>query len=186
MSLLGKFKTILLTNNSCPQEELVKRKRVDTQQPVVVRRVSGRLQAMASQVKEVLPHVPMATIISDLGIFNIHSIFLFSDIQYNYFIYIFFFLGRTDSINATVANLVEGVVPFTPEPVAVTAPAPIARPTGPLTSVSQAPSQFSASSFGKSMQERGLSLQERKQRLLQEARHRYCDKHGLQLVGINC
>jgi len=142
------------------KEELVKRKRVDTQQPVVVRRVSGRLQAMASQVKEVLPHVPMATIISDLG--------------------------RTDSINATVANLVEGVVPFTPEPVAVTAPAPIARPTGPLTSVSQAPSQFSASSFGKSMQERGLSLQERKQRLLQEARHRYCDKHGLQLVGINC
>jgi len=38
------------------------------QRPVIVRRVNGRLQSMASQVKEVLPHVPMATIISDLGI----------------------------------------------------------------------------------------------------------------------
>lgn len=38
------------------------------QHPVIVRRANSRLQAMASQVKEVLPHVPMATIISDLGI----------------------------------------------------------------------------------------------------------------------
>ena len=41
---------------------------MDLQHPVLVRRVNNRLQAMASQVKEVLPHVPMATIISDLGI----------------------------------------------------------------------------------------------------------------------
>jgi len=142
------------------KEELVKRKRVDVQRPVIVRRVNGRLQAMASQVKEVLPHVPMATIIGELS--------------------------RTNSINATVANLVEGVVPFTPEPV----PAPVPTATAPAAPISSgpscAPSQISASSFGKSVLERGLSLQERKQRLLQEARRRYCDKHGLQLVGINC
>lgn len=143
------------------KEELVKRKRIDMQRPVIVRRVNGRLQSMASQVKEVLPHVPMATIISDLG--------------------------RTNSINATVANLVEGVVPFTPEPVASPPPAPAAAPVASTsTGVSRTPSQISASTFGKSVLERGLSLQERKQRLLQEARRRYCDKHGLQLVGINC
>jgi len=142
------------------KEELIKRKRMDMQHPVIVRRANSRLQAMASQVKEVLPHVPMATIISDLG--------------------------RTNSINATVANLVEGVVPFTPEPVAPPVPTAVAPAASTSSGPSRAPSQISASTFGKSVLERGLSLQERKQRLLQEARRRYCDKHGLQLVGINC
>lgn len=46
----------------------MKRKRVEAQRPVVVQRTgNNRLQTMASQVKEVLPHVPMATILYDLS-----------------------------------------------------------------------------------------------------------------------
>ena len=51
------------------QEELVKRRRMEAQQqPQTVQRAPNRrLQTMASQVKEVLPHVPMNTILSDLS-----------------------------------------------------------------------------------------------------------------------
>lgn len=49
------------------QDELVKRKRFEAQPPRAVQRPSSRWQAMASQVKEVLPHVPMAVILSDLS-----------------------------------------------------------------------------------------------------------------------
>ena len=104
-----------------------------------------------------------------------------------------FYLGRTNSVDATAANLVEGVVPFTPELVVArfertspgTSPQPGPsgyRPTG-LSSHLQ---QVSASTFGKSVNERGLSLQERKQRLLRQAQLRYCERHGLQIPGINC
>lgn len=104
-----------------------------------------------------------------------------------------FYLGRTNSVDATVANLVEGVVPFTPEPIVTrvesTSPGPSPQP-GPSdyrpTGVSSQVQQVSASTFGKSMHERGLSLQERKQRLLREAQLRYCERHGLQIPGINC
>lgn len=96
-------------------------------------------------------------------------------------------------MDATVANLVEGVVPFTPEPIVSRAenaspgPSPQPGPSDhrPTTSSSQV-QQVSASSFGKSVHERGLSLQERKQRLLREAQLRYCERHGLQIPGINC
>lgn len=96
-------------------------------------------------------------------------------------------------MDATVANLVEGVVPFTPEPIVSRVENVLAGPSAqagpsdcrPMASSSHV-QQVSASSFGKSMQERGLSLQERKQRLLREAQLRYCERHGLQIPGINC
>jgi len=107
--------------------------------------------------------------------------------------------GRTKSVDATVANLVEGVVPFVAEPVR-TSPAPAsssssasasstsASPSKPAPSplASTSPQvQICSSTFGKSAQERGLSLQQRKQRLLQEARRRYCEKHGLNLADLH-
>jgi ancient ubiquitous protein 1 len=108
-------------------------------------------------------------------------------------------LGRTNSVDATVANLVEGVVPFIPEPIVSPAVSPSTaashqsggEPSAMRTSAAPASSSsplqpVSASSFGRSMNERGLSLQERKQKLLREARLRYCERHGLKIPGINC
>lgn len=102
-------------------------------------------------------------------------------------------LGRTNSVDATVANLVEGVVPFIPEPVVArveNAPSGPSSQAGPSnykpTGVSSQLQQVAASSFSKLVHERGLSLQERKQRLLRQAQLRYCERHGLQIPGINC
>ena len=96
-------------------------------------------------------------------------------------------------MDATVANLVEGVVPFIPEPVVTrvestpTVPSLQAGPSNskPLGASSQL-QQVAASSFSKLVHERGLSLQERKQRLLRQAQLRYCERHDLQISGINC
>ena len=49
------------------QDELVKRKRFEAQPPRPVQRPNNRWQIMASQVKEVLPHVPISVILSDLS-----------------------------------------------------------------------------------------------------------------------
>lgn len=181
----------------CIKEELVKRRRFQEQQQHLPRPnpVSNRLQAMASQVKEVLPHVPMATILSDLSTYCILVCF---KISLAWQLLMCSSLGRTNSVDATVANLVEGVVPFTPEPIVSAPPSPPITPThqqsrGEQSQPSASPPSssspmqpFSASSFGRSMNERGLSLQERKQKLLREARLRYCERHGLQIAGINC
>jgi ancient ubiquitous protein 1 len=145
---------------------------------------SNNLEVMAAQVKEILPHVPLATIIRDLGILIINYSLKRPSLIFS------LFTGRTNSIDVTVANLVEGVVPFVPEPIktaenAPSASASSAAPSSSSTSQTKASPvmqmQVSSSTFGKSAQERCLSLQERKQRLIQEARRRYCEKHGLQL-----
>ena len=44
----------------------------------------------------------------------------------------------------------------------------------------------SAPSFPRSAQERMLSFNERKARLIENARQRYIEKHGLKNVGLNC
>ncbi|XP_032794290.2 lipid droplet-regulating VLDL assembly factor AUP1 [Daphnia magna] len=147
--------------------ELIKRKRFEAHPPRPVQRSHNRWQVMANQVKEVLPHVPISVILSDLS--------------------------RTNSVDATVANLVEGVVPFTPEPIVTrvenpptgSAPSPGPSNYKPAGASSQV-QQVSASTFSKLVHERGLSLQERKQRLLRQAQLRYCERHNLQIPGINC
>lgn len=89
-----------------------------------------------------------------------------------------------------MANLIEGLVPFIPETL------PVATATGASclaalesrasssSAVVSAQMHISASCFGKSANERGLSLEERKRRLLVEARRRYCDKHGITNIDI--
>ena len=60
---------LFLKNN---QDELVKRKIADAQM-AAHQPASNNLEVMAAQVKEILPHVPLATIIRDLGIHEINS-----------------------------------------------------------------------------------------------------------------
>jgi len=95
---IGEILGIAVTSyTSKDKDELVKRKIADAQM-AAHEPTSNNLEVMAAQVKEILPHVPLATIIRDLG--------------------------RTNSIDVTVANLVEGVVPFVPEPIKTAENAP--------------------------------------------------------------
>lgn len=122
---------------------------------------AGELARRAQQVKEVLPRVPLRDIMRDLAI--------------------------TRSVDVTVTNFLEGVTPYTPEPApapASQAPQAPAGPAGPqpgpsapryVTPPAQAP-------FPKSAKERQLSFQERKAQMIADARHRYIEKHGLNLT----
>ncbi|XP_037092681.1 lipid droplet-regulating VLDL assembly factor AUP1-like [Pollicipes pollicipes] len=125
---------------------------------------SPELQRMATQVKEVLPRVPLTTIVDDLK--------------------------RTRSVDQTIANLLEGVVRYVPEPPPPTAPAvppsaappPAAAPIGPGgTDLRTGADEFARTSAG-----RQLSFEERKRRLFENARRRYIEQHGLKVPGYNC
>uniref|UniRef100_A0A8B9EHU4 Lipid droplet-regulating VLDL assembly factor AUP1 n=1 Tax=Anser cygnoides TaxID=8845 RepID=A0A8B9EHU4_ANSCY len=98
-----------------------------------------RITAMAQRVKEVLPHVPLEVIRTDLA--------------------------QTNCVDTTIANLLEGRVPFFPESEAG------ADPPAPSTSQAAAASGIQATKqFAKSPVERHLSLQERKRALYDYAR----------------
>ncbi|XP_046384418.1 lipid droplet-regulating VLDL assembly factor AUP1-like [Ischnura elegans] len=132
---------------------------------------SSEIQRMARQVKEVLPHVPIDAITRDLV--------------------------RTLSVDVTIANILEGQVAFQPEP---TTPAPspaTAKPStkySPTCSTPLTPSSSpmsssldtSAPSFPKTASERMLSFQQRKDRLIENARRKYIEKNGLKIAGFNC
>ncbi|KAJ9598525.1 hypothetical protein L9F63_010796 [Diploptera punctata] len=154
--------------------EYEKRYLLEQNQPIAVRPTSStELQRMARQVGEVLPYVPHNVIVRDLA--------------------------RTRSVDVTIANILEGVVTYTPQPVESTPlPSTSSVPETvniPSTSTS-APStsssttnlclDTSAPSFPRSAQERMLSFNERKARLIESARQRYIEKHGLKNVGLNC
>ncbi|NXU79105.1 AUP1 protein, partial [Oreotrochilus melanogaster] len=107
-----------------------------------------RIMAMAQQVKEVLPHVPLEAIRTDLA--------------------------QTDSVDTTIANLLEGRVPFFPE--SNEAGADVAPSTSQAAAASGSqgavavPSKPATKQFAKSPVERHLSLQERKRALYDYAR----------------
>ncbi|NWV64603.1 AUP1 protein, partial [Malurus elegans] len=108
-----------------------------------------RLMAMAQQVKEVLPHVPLEVIRTDLV--------------------------QTNCVDTTIANLLEGRVPFFPESKeAGDQPAPstsqAAAASGIQGSVAAPSSKPATKQFAKSPVERHLSLQERKRALYDYAR----------------
>ncbi|PKK17629.1 ancient ubiquitous protein 1 [Columba livia] len=99
-----------------------------------------RITAMAQRVKEVLPHVPLEVIETDLA--------------------------RTSCVDTTIANLLEGSVPFCPEGGEDSADLPAPAPSPPAAAAgTPAPKQFA-----KSPVERHLSLQERKRALYDYAR----------------
>ncbi|XP_070612853.1 lipid droplet-regulating VLDL assembly factor AUP1 isoform X2 [Erythrolamprus reginae] len=120
-----------------------------------------RLMGMARRVQEVLPQVPLAAIHKDLA--------------------------QTNCVDTTIANLLEGRVPFVPE----------AQTTGGL--VAAAPSACGAqdpstsrtapasgTAFARSAEARQFSLQERKQALRDQARRRYTEKYGTAHGGGSC
>lgn len=145
------------------------RNRIRTPMPLTP---STELQRMARQVKEVLPHVPLDAITRDLA--------------------------KTRSVDVTIANILEGQVMFQPEPTPQTTSSPSVPLWKPEKPVSSSPSSSSPSSsasssldtsapnFPKTASERMLSFQQRKDRLIENARRRYIEKNGLKIAGYNC
>ncbi|XP_025947259.1 ancient ubiquitous protein 1 isoform X3 [Apteryx rowi] len=122
-----------------------------------------RITAMAQRVKEVLPHVPLEVIKTDLA--------------------------QTNCVDTTIANLLEGRVPFFPESKEANTdlPAPstsqAAAASGIQGSIAVPSSKPATKQFAKSPVERHLSLQERKRALYDYARRRFAEKHGAARAG---
>ncbi|XP_018325291.1 ancient ubiquitous protein 1 [Agrilus planipennis] len=129
---------------------------------------SPLMQTMAHQVKDILPLVPLKVIYKDLV--------------------------KTRSVDLTVANILDGHVFYIPEtqpassssmsPSAVKASSsvnflPSSSPSTSKETVVLSQS-ISPSSFGKSASDRMKSFQERKNQLIENARKRYIEKHGLE------
>jgi ancient ubiquitous protein 1 len=131
--------------------------------------VNSELQRMITQVTEVLPYVPSDVVLKDLV--------------------------RTRSVDITISNILEGHITFVPLP-STTSVAPAAtklqKNSKPINSIVNSTKigessslDTSAPTFPKSAQERNLSFLERKNRLIENARRRYIEKHGLKLAGLS-
>ncbi|XP_014272264.1 lipid droplet-regulating VLDL assembly factor AUP1-like [Halyomorpha halys] len=117
----------------------------------IVRPVPPELLRMSAQVSEVLPYVPTDVILRDLD--------------------------RTRSVGMTISNILEGVVSYIPLSPQVQAQG---RPnTSSAGSARPSSDQPPKSQFPKSSQDRMSSFQERKAKMIAEARKRYIEKHGL-------
>jgi ancient ubiquitous protein 1 len=124
--------------------------------------VDGEIRRMATQVKEVLPHVPLNAIYKDLN--------------------------KTRNVDNTITNILEGRVQFVPEQAGSTSANPQPSTSVASSTKSAAPSTSSsdrdlfntaASTFARSAQERNKSFRERKELLIANARRRYIEKHNL-------
>nr|CAB3224780.1 ancient ubiquitous protein 1-like [Phallusia mammillata] len=129
--------------------EYLKRMRFEARKPQLHMSDSrdGRTAHMAKQVKDILPHVPLSVIINDVE--------------------------KTQSVDVTVTNLLEGVVKFVPE-----------QPSSPSTSSTSPSNQgkpnvvHNQRSFSRNPNLRHMSLQERKDAFVKQARDAYLKKHG--------
>lgn len=101
---------------------------------------SLEMQRMARQVSEVLPLVPHNVILRDLL--------------------------KTRNVDITIANILDGIVTYTPE----AAPANVPRAETSVGKVARGATKENAGS---------LSFEERKAKMIREARERYIQKHGL-------
>jgi ancient ubiquitous protein 1 len=121
------------------------------------------LDRMVDQVSAVLPQVPHTTIRKDLL--------------------------RTQSVDATITNFLEGVVTYDPIPSPPAKSAP--KPLPPPSYATSTPPTFKSSAlrprkyYSPAMEamHRQLSLEEKKIELVQKARRRYIEKHGLNVNG---
>ncbi|XP_025902966.1 ancient ubiquitous protein 1 [Nothoprocta perdicaria] len=122
-----------------------------------------RVTAMAQRVKEVLPHVPLEVISTDLA--------------------------QTNCVDTTIANLLEGRVSFFPESKEATTdlPAPSTSQAAAASafqgSMAVPSSKPATKHFAKSSVERHLSLQERKRALYDYARRRFAEKQAAARAG---
>ncbi|KFP34619.1 Ancient ubiquitous protein 1, partial [Chlamydotis macqueenii] len=139
--------TSLLPFAPASSQPLAARTRVPSSLPGVAPE-DVRIAAMAQRVKEVLPHVPLEVIRIDLA--------------------------QTNCVDTTIANLLEGRVPFFPESTEadtdLPAPSTSQAAAGIRGSVAVPPSKPATKQFAKSPVERHLSLQERKRALYDYAR----------------
>ncbi|XP_053258299.1 lipid droplet-regulating VLDL assembly factor AUP1 [Podarcis raffonei] len=121
--------------------------------PSVASAEDVRWSGMAQRVKEVLPHVPLAVIRKDLA--------------------------RTNCVDATIANLLEGRVPFIPSEAEAedSSAAPSVSGAHYLASAPLTPAPMKL--FARSPEVRHVSLQERKRLLYDYARRRFMEKHGM-------
>lgn len=110
-----------------------------------------RIDKMAQQVKDVLPHVPLSVIKKDLA--------------------------KTDCVDTTITNLLENKDDAGFEATGTSTFG--ASRTSSYSSGSATTLKSAAKTFGKSPADRHLSLQERKEALYNFARRRYIEKHGL-------
>ena len=177
-------------------------------QPQTIRtNIDPGLIEMASKVKDVLPDVPLSVIYKDLGaLFNEYrkfsiyrSIFDIIDYENSNIILTFlhfFFLARTRNVDLTVANFLEGLIKYTPEKMTSSSSDSLTSTTSGFENrksslnatvggSAQPSTSFNTSSktFHKSAQERMISFQERKLRLIQNARQRYIEKHALNVMN---
>ncbi|KAJ7327309.1 hypothetical protein JRQ81_017068 [Phrynocephalus forsythii] len=113
----------------------------------------GPLLGMGQRVKEVLPHVPLAVIHKDLA--------------------------QTNCVDATIANLLEGRVPFLPSEGEPEASSTLPSVSGAHPSTASSPATAAAKVFARSPEARHLSLQERKWALYDYARRKYTEKYGV-------
>lgn len=111
--------------------------------------VDAELRKMIQQVKDVLPQVPVTAVKQDLE--------------------------QTKDVDVTISNILEGRVVYSEEE-ADSAPATVSESE---TSAEKNQTLFKASSFSRNPSDRHLSLEERKRQMLETARLRYKQKHGL-------
>ncbi|XP_069833158.1 lipid droplet-regulating VLDL assembly factor AUP1 [Dendropsophus ebraccatus] len=125
-------------------EHVKRRRRKETppHNPQTPPTVSAAASHMAQRVKEVLPQVPLSVIHRDLA--------------------------QTGCVDATITNLIEGRVPYVPEP-----ESPAGSETPRRTASKPIPK-----GFARRPEDRHLSLQERKEALYEYARRRYLEKFG--------
>ncbi|XP_029297256.1 lipid droplet-regulating VLDL assembly factor AUP1 [Cottoperca gobio] len=110
-----------------------------------------RIAKMAQQVKDVLPHVPLNVIAKDLA--------------------------KTNCVDTTITNLLENKEE---SPMEATGTSTFDSSMNNSYSSDSAPTiKPAAKCFGRSPNDRHLSLQERKEALYNFARRRYMEKHGL-------
>ncbi|KAK4877069.1 hypothetical protein RN001_009575 [Aquatica leii] len=147
-------------------EDVVRREMEARQRPNTTAGLNSNptIHRMACQVKEVLPMVPYNTICMDLM--------------------------KTRNVDQTITNILEGNVTYVPESPSHTTPSAQSSSNVIISPSTSKDQRFkgdslstAAPSFGKSAQDRTLSFQERKKQLIETARQRYIEKHGLNIVG---
>ncbi|XP_021483542.1 lipid droplet-regulating VLDL assembly factor AUP1 isoform X1 [Meriones unguiculatus] len=111
-----------------------------------------QLTTLAQRVKEVLPHVPLNVIQTDLA--------------------------KTGCVDLTITNLLEGAVAFMPEDVTEGTPALATASAPKFPSSGLVTPQPTALTFAKSSWARQESLQERKQALYEYARRRFRERQA--------
>ncbi|ELU00555.1 hypothetical protein CAPTEDRAFT_227093 [Capitella teleta] len=141
-------------HTSVDKVEYMKRKLI-SQEPQVERQPqegsgSSEIDQMCRQVLEVLPHVPANVVKRDLAM--------------------------TKDVDLTITHLLEGNVEFTPLEGSIGA----SPAHSPSPSSSPPPNKnVVAAKFGKNYKDRQLSFEERKKALIESARLRYIEKHGI-------